>query len=105
MKRLLLSAALLAAFAPGTADAAGARPCEAGYVGVIVYDASGDVARVCVRDPGIDPEPIVRPWLEYPGKVVAWADAVLPPRCWYYPDTGEIRCDGIDRPPRPPLGG
>ena len=99
MKRLLLSAALLAAFVPGSADAAGARPCEAGYVGVIVYDASGDVARVCVRDPG----PALDPWREYLGDVVDWVDEETPPRCWYYPATGEIACERIDPPPRPPV--
>jgi hypothetical protein len=103
VKRLLLSAALLAAFVPGTADATGARFCEPGYVGVIVYDAAGDIARVCVRDPGIDPEEIVSPWGEYLGDVVDWADRELPPRCWYYPQTHEIESDNVDGPPRPPL--
>ena len=103
MKRLLLSAALLAAFAPGPADAVGSRPCEAGYVGVIVYDAAGDIARVCVRDPGIDPEDIAPPWTEYLGDVVDWVEEETPPRCWYYPQTHEIECENVDGPPRPPI--
>jgi hypothetical protein len=93
---LLLAAAALAG--TGTpAQAAGARPCDPGYVGVVVYDGSGDLVEACVRTS--DLTPIVNDLRDYAGELADWATG-LRPRCYQYPD-GTIACERLDPPPRP----
>ena len=94
---LLTAATAAAAFAPASAHAAGAKPCDDGEIGVVVYDDAGDLVTVCVRD-DLDP---VR---EYLGSVVDWVEDEPLPECVYYPGTGEIECERPTFPPLPPIG-
>lgn len=91
---VLVAAALAVPAAPS--QAAGARLCGAGYAGVVVYDAGGDVATVCVRTSDVVPavDGVVAPVRDYVAEVRDWA-GTLPPRCWSTPDY--IVCDGPDR--------
>lgn len=104
IRGLLVPAVLAAAFLPAVpSHAVATRPCGTGYVGVVVYDDSGDIANVCVRTGDVTGPvgEVVGIVKDVEGQLVAkvqpYVDWVRNLHCVYYPDSGVIRCDA---PPR-----
>jgi hypothetical protein len=102
-----LSAAVLAPAVP--AHAAEVGPCPDGYVGVVVVDASGELARICVRRTEVDGAISLAEAIagDLANRVTgdvdayrAWADALVHMQCWW--TEGGIVCE-MPSPPPPHL--
>jgi hypothetical protein len=106
---LVVAASVLLPAAPS--HAAEARLCDAGFVGVIVDDANGELARACVRTS--DVTDVVNPVKDAAVEAVNgvrdradqkvtdvrdWADKLAHPHCVYYPDSGTIACENWPPP-------
>ena len=107
--RLLAGAALAAALvAPAVpAHAADVVPCEDGYIGVVVHDNNGELARFCIRSSDIPDvvgiaqgivDPIVARVQDDITKYQQWVDDVKHMRC--YETEGGIVCE-VPTLPRP----
>ena len=94
---LLTAAAAAATLAPASADAAGARLCDDGEIGVVVYDDTGDLVTAAsgttsTRCAGTS------------GSVIDWVEDEPLPECVTTRRRARSSASGRPFPPLPPIG-